>query len=135
MFLVNYHKVTRRVQLTQAGSAVTQPITTLGNAAQKVVIEIHCFVEIQILANEKIHVSQMMRLLCLNRKDHLPAKLLLLVSDSSLYQTFEPEARTSFWTPPSPPQDASCIFPLQLPQWAPSPLHHYSHGPIFSHRD
>lgn len=53
VFLVNGFKISGRVQLTQAGPAAEQPSTILGDTAQKVVTEIHCFVEVKVLANEK----------------------------------------------------------------------------------
>lgn len=54
VFLVNCFKITGRIKLTQAGPAAGQPITTLGDTAQEVVIEIHCLVEVSVLANGKI---------------------------------------------------------------------------------
>lgn len=53
MFLVDYFKVTVRVQLTQAGSAAKWPITTLSDIAQEVVAEIHRLAEVKVLDNGK----------------------------------------------------------------------------------
>lgn len=54
MFPVNGFKINGRAQLTQAGPAAEQPITTLGDIAQKVVAEIHLLTEGKVLANKKI---------------------------------------------------------------------------------
>lgn len=96
VFLVNGFKISGRVQLTQAGPAAKQPSTTLDDTAQKVVTEIHRFVEVKVLANEKNSSTINDEAATFQQKESSLNLFLVLLRMVLSSKTVNPKTRTSF---------------------------------------